>query len=142
MIIPSILRTADGRSYEVRFPFDRDVVEGIKQLVPAHSRRFDPDEKCWYVAPAFRDVVYELLADTFLEVETDSERTSTYTPPTNTTPATSYTVLHLLPSAPVEVAEAAYRTLSRLHHPDHGGDTAKMQALNEAIAIIRRRVAS
>lgn len=137
----SIRRTRDGRSYRVEFPYDPAVVEAIKEIVPAHSRQYDPDAKCWYVSPAYRDTIAQLLADVFIDVETEAERT-TYTPPTSTTPATTFSVLHLQPTAPPELVEAAYKCLSRLYHPDRGGDTEQMQAINAAVATIRRRWAS
>jgi hypothetical protein len=48
-------------------------------------------------------------------------------------------VLGLLPGADLEVAEAAYRTLARRHHPDRGGDPDVMRRLNWAIQEIRKR---
>ncbi len=132
----SIRRTPDG-TFCVRFPYHPGVVGAIKRLVPAGSRRYDPSERAWYVASAYQRIIRDLLTDVFIEVETDPERAA-YTPPTGTTPATSYSVLHLLPTAPPELVESAYRTLSRLHHPDAGGDTAEMQELNHAVARIRR----
>jgi hypothetical protein len=136
-----LTRTADGRSWRVTFPYDPDVVAGIKELVPPHSRRYDPADRAWYVARAYGDEIRRLLEAVFLDVEIGHER-SAYTPPSNSTPATSYTVLHLQPSAPPELVEAAFKCLSKLYHPDRGGDTEKMQALNEAVSILRRRVAS
>jgi curved DNA-binding protein CbpA len=35
------------------------------------------------------------------------------------------------------VAEAAYKALARLHHPDVGGDVETMQALNDAIQTFK-----
>jgi hypothetical protein len=125
----------------VTFPFDRDVVEGIKNIVPVHSRTYDPKEKAWYISPAYRDVIQELLEAVFIDVETDPERT-TYTPPSDRSPRTEYTILHLLPSAPPELVETAYKCLSRMHHPDRGGTTEKMQELNSAVATIRRSVSA
>lgn len=61
--------------------------------------------------------------------------------PTNTPPGVStgpYALLHIRNNAPIEVAEAAYRALSRLYHPDVTGSTAVQQALNEAIEVIRK----
>jgi hypothetical protein len=46
-------------------------------------------------------------------------------------------VLGLLPGADLEVAEAAYRTLVRRHHPDRGGDPDVTRRLNWAIQEIR-----
>jgi hypothetical protein len=48
-----------------------------------------------------------------------------------------YAVLHIDPSAPLEVAEAAYRALAKRAHPDAGGSTETMQRLNAAIETIR-----
>jgi hypothetical protein len=45
--------------------------------------------------------------------------------------------LHVAQGAPVEVAESAYRVLSKQAHPDLGGSTAQMQRLNNAIGVIR-----
>ncbi len=38
----------------------------------------------------------------------------------------------------LDQAEAAYRTLARIHHPDRGGDAERMAALNAAITTARR----
>jgi len=43
-----------------------------------------------------------------------------------------YVVLGVAPSATREAIRAAYRSLARRHHPDLGGDAARMAALNEA----------
>jgi hypothetical protein len=138
MTTARMTRIWDG-SYRVTFPFDRDVVEGIKNIVPVHSRTYDPDEKAWYISPAYRDVIQELLEAVFIDVEMDSERT-TSPPPSDRAPRTEYTVLHLLPSAPPELVESAYKCLSRMYHPDAGGTTTTMQELNSAVATIRRSV--
>ncbi len=38
----------------------------------------------------------------------------------------------------LEQAEAAYRTLARIHHPDRGGDAERMATLNAAVMQARR----
>ena len=45
--------------------------------------------------------------------------------------------LHVASGVPVEVAEAAFRTLSKRAHPDDGGDTRRMVRLTGAIETIR-----
>jgi len=47
-----------------------------------------------------------------------------------------YARLHLLPDAPPELIKVAYRELAKLNHPDKGGDTARMQELNEAFRLL------
>jgi hypothetical protein len=53
--------------------------------------------------------------------------------------ACPYGVLHLQPEAPFEVVQAAYRALSKLHHPDAGGDAERMQQINAAYWILKER---
>jgi len=49
-----------------------------------------------------------------------------------------YEVLNLTPHAPLEVAEASYKALAKLKHPDTpGGSEAAMKELNEAIEQLR-----
>jgi curved DNA-binding protein CbpA len=43
----------------------------------------------------------------------------------------------LLPSAPPEVVRAAYKALAMKHHPDKGGSTELMQAINQAYERLR-----
>lgn len=52
-----------------------------------------------------------------------------------------YKRLGVLPDAPLEVAEAAYKALARRAHPDAGGSTIDMQQLNAAIERIRKEKA-
>lgn len=45
-------------------------------------------------------------------------------------------VLFLIPGAPPEVIKAVYRALSQKCHPDKGGDVARMQEINAAMAAL------
>lgn len=49
-----------------------------------------------------------------------------------------YRVLGVLPDAPRWVVEAAYRAWAKELHPDHGGDVKAIQAVNAAVAAIRK----
>ncbi len=46
-------------------------------------------------------------------------------------------VLGIAKDAPTPVAEAAYKAMAGIHHPDKGGTTGAMAELNEAIETIR-----
>ncbi|MFI5258094.1 MAG: J domain-containing protein [Candidatus Limnocylindrales bacterium] len=55
-----------------------------------------------------------------------------------------YEVLQVHPRAESEVIRAAYRTLARKYHPDHGGDARRMIEINDAWDVLgdpRRRAA-
>jgi DnaJ-class molecular chaperone len=50
----------------------------------------------------------------------------------------AYAVLHLAYGAPREVVTAAYRALSRMHHPDKGGDAEVMKQINAAYSELEK----
>jgi hypothetical protein len=55
-----------------------------------------------------------------------------------------YEVLGVAPTATPEEIRRAWQALARQHHPDHGGDAATMQTINEAWAVLgdaRRKAA-
>jgi len=52
--------------------------------------------------------------------------------------ATPYRVLGLDPSAPDDVVRLVYRHLARQHHPDRGGDPARMAEINRAYQQIAK----
>jgi hypothetical protein len=133
---PTLTRTRTGA--ELRFPFDRLLVDALKAEIPAHGRSYDPDRKVWTVTPAYVAVAFRLMHLTFADVEIEdireSGRRSADRAPQAGDP---YVVLHLRETAPPELVTAAYRCLARLHHPDRGGSTATMQAINAAAEQIR-----
>jgi curved DNA-binding protein CbpA len=47
-----------------------------------------------------------------------------------------YEILQVHRRAEPEVIRAAYRILAHKHHPDHGGDPARMTALNDAWDVL------
>lgn len=49
----------------------------------------------------------------------------------------AYRTLHLLPSAPASLVQAAQRVLIKDAHPDHGGTHEAAVAINRAVDIIR-----
>ena len=49
-----------------------------------------------------------------------------------------YEVLGVAPDASAAEVRAAYRAKARDHHPDAGGDAARMRQLNAAWRVLRR----
>ncbi|MGZ8515577.1 MAG: J domain-containing protein, partial [Candidatus Limnocylindrales bacterium] len=47
-----------------------------------------------------------------------------------------YEVLQVHRRAELDVIRAAYRALARKHHPDFGGDGARMVAINDAWRVL------
>jgi len=113
------------------FPYDARLIDLLKSEIPIYARSYDPDEKAWTIKSAYAARAVDLLLRCFPDAQI--ERPGTWPGSTPQPSATRpFAVLHLLPSAPPELIDAAYRTLARLHHPDVSGDPEAMRALNDA----------
>ncbi len=136
MNYPLIVWHTDGSAADVQFPYDAFVVAEIKRAVPAPLRTYDPDSKTWTVAGRYVSAVYHVLDQVFGEVDVEGARSGAADRgrPSRDDP---WVILHLRPTAPPELVTAAHRCLAKLHHPDHGGSTATMQAINAAAEQIR-----
>ncbi len=136
MTHPTITRNWTG-SITLRFPYDADLVESLKAEIPSHARKYDPIVKAWTVSSAYAEIAARLMFAVFPDVDlVDQSRTA---PPSDRAPRAGdpYAVLHLRSTAPPELVTAAHRCLAKLNHPDRGGSTATMQAINAAVDAIR-----
>jgi curved DNA-binding protein CbpA len=52
-----------------------------------------------------------------------------------------YAALGVAPTADMDAIRTAYRALARRHHPDAGGSTPKMAALNNAYGVLSDKAA-
>ncbi len=136
MTAPRIARLWDG-SVRLTFPYAAELVDALKVTVPGYARAYDPVTRAWTVMAAYAHVATGLMRDVFPDVEIVGAATP---PPFDRGRPSSddpYQVLHLLPSAPPELVTAAHRCLAKMNHPDRGGSTATMQAINGAVEQIR-----
>lgn len=102
-----------------RVPYDARWVAGIKASVPASARDWNPVAKVWTVLPPHGRAIVALTFTVFGRVEVEGEPARFRPRPAPIrTMGPAYQALHLLPSAPRCVVDAAYRALSREHHPD------------------------
>jgi len=133
---PQIQRRWDG-AHVLTFPFDRWLVDTLKAEIPGHARTYDSTAKSWTVAPAYAGVAIRLICQAFGEVEVIDAAAGSGFDRGGDPREAALVVLHLRPSAPPELVDAAYRCLAKLHHPDAGGSTAVMQRINRAVESIR-----
>ncbi len=137
MTTPQIQRRWDGATV-LTFPFDRWLIDALKAEIPGHARTYDPTAKSWTITPAYAHVASQLMHDVFPDVEiVDHTAAGSGFDRGGDPREAALVVLHLRPSAPAELIDAAYKCLARLHHPDHGGSTATMQLINAAADRIR-----
>lgn len=120
----------------VSFPYSAYVVERLKAEVPPPCREYDPARKLWTIYPPYIGPAVAIIRSAYPDAEIEDAAAPTITPPAIDP---DFAELHLLPTAPPELIDVAYRTLARIHHPDAGGDTRVMQRLNAARDAIARR---
>ncbi|MDB5478829.1 MAG: hypothetical protein JWM96_1324 [Alphaproteobacteria bacterium] len=143
----TITLTALGDAH-LRFPFSQELVDDLKAQIPAHCRAWTPQTKTWWIAASFVNLAAR-LAEGYFDVEhidAPQARQRAYTaPPPRPLHPDPFATLHLLPSAPPELIEAAARSLAKLFHPDLKPEhekalaTAKMAQINRAVEDLRRR---
>lgn len=111
--------------------YDQDYIDAFKESIPSRKRKWDSTNKCWLIKEDCIEAALVLLRSYFGDFD--------YEQMEDTDTATAYADLHLLPSAPVEVVRAAYKALAKINHPDHGGDCATMQRINNSFSIIEQK---
>lgn len=109
-------------------------IDALKERIPSRDRKWDRTDRRWLL----RDCVVALaIAQTQgVTVAYDDP------PPTSHRPhvldrAAALRLLHLQPDAPDWLIQAAYRAAAKKLHPDAGGDVEQMQAINQAMEVLR-----
>lgn len=115
-----------------------------KRLLPQYGRRYLPGTREWFVVAAYEPqarAIFRSYWPLFAEDE-DQGDDPTRRQPRDPRPPLAvdrhYGALHLLPSAPRELSESAYKTLVKLNHPDRlpvpekGRGHPRMAAINGA----------
>jgi hypothetical protein len=138
---PARCRRTAFDELECTIPFNRELIDRWKSAVPYARRSYDPASKAWRFWGGYEAEAIEQLLAYFPDAEIPTRRRSGSGPKADRC-TDHFRVLHLRETAPVELIEASYRVLARLHHPDHGGATETMQQINGAYAALRERVSA
>jgi len=116
-----------GNRYAITFDYDPDIVSLIKTL-PGADRGFNPGTKVWTIAETWAGTLARELDQLgYLVVGLD---------PTAGTPGDWASVL--FDSVGRARAADVYRALSRILHPDVGGDHHLQQQLNDAYYLMKQ----
>lgn len=110
-----------GRT-EFLFPYDAAMVEDMKG-VPVAYRSYDPDKRLWTISVPHAERILALFLRRFPHATVHAYKSrgravAPPPPPPKAPVATPYTALFVLPTAPREVIDAAYRALVKIYHPD------------------------
>jgi hypothetical protein len=136
MGINALLLPHDDIRFILRTVYDAAFVEALKIAIPPAYREWDASKKAWYIWQDWDETVIQLVKDQGGHVIDKRPQVA----PAAVVPRPlqdACTLLCVTPDAPLSVAEAAFKALARLHHPDVGGDTRMMQQLNDALATFK-----
>jgi hypothetical protein len=122
----AVIRPAGDGGYFIFTPYDALYVSMLKAGLHPQMRGWDPEKKAWWIAPDAIEQAID-IARQFFSLSFDNA-----TPTAISAESSAIDSLYLLPGAPERVVKAAYRELSKLHHPDVGGDDATMKRVNAA----------
>ena len=123
----------DIQGYYIECPYSKAFVEGIKVVVPASDRGYDPTSKIWTITERFFPVI-KIAADRLFPNQVyylTREQAEKATAPSAVKSKTLNEILldfvRLLPN---DALQKAYRVAAMTLHPDRGGDMDKMARLN------------
>jgi hypothetical protein len=127
----------DISAYRASFPFKPQLVEFLKQNVPASDRTFDPTTKIWTFTEQYLDGTVKFLHICFgsgeVAVVTRQQFEASSRPPTGSVRVSNTidgALAEFMKLIPYESARAAYRHAAVIMHPDRGGDLEKMSKMN------------
>jgi hypothetical protein len=118
---------------ELHFRYDREALAALKSQVPGSAREWDPDEKLWIVHEPYVDRILATLRDFVGMVEVADLRR----PGRRPGPVADWASA-LFNALPDHLRQPAFRALSKVLHPDIGGDPRLAQQLNDA--FVNRKV--
>jgi len=123
--IASLRLTDNDLFIIVEAPYDAEFTDTLKTSIPTKKRIWDANDKAWYVVKDQLDKLTHILDQYYDEVILLNF-------PAQDLTTDAWGKLFLVPGAPIELIQSAYRFLARKHHPDVGGDVNKMKEINLA----------
>src|SRR5829696_5213874 len=137
--VASARETGEGGAVELRFPFDRDLVDALKTEAPAFCRRWDANEKVSRVMSAYAETALDLLTAHFPNAELPEDRVSVRQPRKAARQRTPQSVPEIVPIAGDDATERDALVAS-IHCPHCGTRRDRpMRVVTQAAATIACR---
>ena len=123
----SIEKSGVAGWFIVKTPWNENFLTDMKANIQQSSRQWDPVLKVWKISDMFLEDIIILLKlhfdDVVVDLEEEAPAIAVTTKPINVFDE----VFRMIPDDQVE---RIYKALAFAVHPDHGGNTAQMTALN------------
>src|SRR5262245_50680622 len=119
--------------------YDRDFVEDLKHAIDHGGRKWDPERKRWIITALYVADLLQFLTQQGAQIQDDRTPATSMAPrpPMPDDLREAFAVLHLASTAPLCVAEASFKALSKYYHPDRGGAPEQFCAIGDAIDVVR-----
>jgi hypothetical protein len=116
---------------ELHFSYNPAALAALRNCTPATARTWDPDDKLWSVSEPYVDRVLRALQPHVGPIETADLRRPNLKPGV---PGKANWAHALYDALPDHLKQPAFRALTKVLHPDIGGDLKLAQQLNDAFA--------
>ena len=123
--VASVRYLPSGLFLQLEAPWNKLFQDEMKKSIPAKKRMWDNNDKCWYIVKDQFDKLTHLLDKHY-------DETILLDFPQQEVKSDAWTTLYLIPGAPLDIVQAVYKTLCKIHHQDKGGDVVKMTSINVA----------
>jgi len=123
----------DLQGYYVETPYSRAFVEGLKLVVPASDRGWDPASKIWTITERFFPAIKVAAERIFpgqVNILTREQAEKATAPSAVKIKTLNEVLLDFVLLLPNDALQKAYRVAAMTLHPDRGGDMEKMSRLN------------
>lgn len=121
--------------WRVRTPYHPDWVAEVKSRIPPPARKWVKEDQTWLIDPMFMEVIKELCEQYF---DGYHESRPNLAAPTLANEASCYR--NFVTVIPKDLLKKLYREASLALHPDKGGSTASMSALNVAWDALKKEL--
>lgn len=126
------------QAYRMSSPFNKTLVDAIKQFIPVSDRSYDPTTKIWTFVERQLTPLQRLFTQLHIvpqivtRQQAEQAQQSSGSAPARRGATLDSVALEFMRTLPFEAAQKAYRHAAMMLHPDRGGSMDKMTALNAA----------
>jgi len=131
MPVANIHRYRESDWLHVYFKYEPDLIIDLKNFIPSHARKWDPEERCWVILRSYEERLVFIIEENGHTAEFTEAKgaVSNYsTDPFET----------LFKEVPADLQQKLFRHLTLALHPDNGGDGELMKRLNIAWGKVPR----
>jgi hypothetical protein len=126
------LVTADNKM-TIDTPYKAEFVSDLKAQIPARGRKWDPATKLWIIEPNYHSLALRLAKHHYNKVILkDTHGYHSDETPEPKKPRDADWAAAMFAAVPEQLHQPLYRAISKVLHPDIGGDPENMKTLTRA----------